>query len=413
MEYGDHMRLLVSFVALFSSFILVQLSSGALLPIDALTAHSVAMFSTAEAGLLGTGHFLGFLLGCMIGPRLIGSIGHNRAFAVFVVAGTAGILGHTLIVTAEAWAALRVLAGLSIAGTYTVVESWMHPKLTNGNRGRALFFYRMVDLLALSGSQAVVALLAPGAYVTYTILALVCVSSMLPLALSRMPAPMARMPLRVQPGLALRLSPLGAAGTFAAGFTMASLLAMGPLYLAGAAELSLQSVAIGIAGAILIGGIAQLPLGFLSEWIDRRVMIMALAAVVIFTGILLGLGGERAMQSPLLLFIVFGAAAMPIYGIAAAHANDFTPDDAALSLNATLMFYLALGAVIGPATAGIAMERYGLEALFLVNGGLHGALLVLAAIRSRARPVPEERTYYTWRPSTTFIFERLFYGTGR
>ena len=67
------MGTLLSFTALFFSIFLVQLGSGSLGPLDALSG-AVIGFSTEEIGLLGSAHFFGFFLGCYVTPRLIGDI---------------------------------------------------------------------------------------------------------------------------------------------------------------------------------------------------------------------------------------------------------------------------------------------------------------------------------------------------
>ena len=65
------MRLPLSFTALFLSVILLQISSGGVGPLDALSGFALD-FSTAEIGMLGSAHFVGFFLGCWIAPRLMG-----------------------------------------------------------------------------------------------------------------------------------------------------------------------------------------------------------------------------------------------------------------------------------------------------------------------------------------------------
>lgn len=55
------MRLLISFAALLLSVVLLQLSSGAIAPLDALSGFKVG-FSKSEIGLLGSAHFLGFFV---------------------------------------------------------------------------------------------------------------------------------------------------------------------------------------------------------------------------------------------------------------------------------------------------------------------------------------------------------------
>ncbi|MEO1558034.1 MAG: hypothetical protein AAFS01_16520, partial [Pseudomonadota bacterium] len=51
-------------------------------------------FSRQEIGILGSAHFLGFFISCWWAPRLMGSVGHSRAFAAFTAAGAIGLLAH-------------------------------------------------------------------------------------------------------------------------------------------------------------------------------------------------------------------------------------------------------------------------------------------------------------------------------
>ena len=74
------MRLLISLAALLLSVLLLQLSSGGVGPLDALSGLELN-FSRQEIGMLGSAHFFGFFIGCWWAPRLMGSVGHSRAFA--------------------------------------------------------------------------------------------------------------------------------------------------------------------------------------------------------------------------------------------------------------------------------------------------------------------------------------------
>ena len=148
------MRLLISFTALFLSVALLQVSSGAVGPLDALSGVALG-FTTSEIGILGSAHFIGFFVGCWIAPRVMGAVGHSRAFAAFTAIGAIGLLAHMLILDPYAWAILRIATGLCVASCYTVIESWLQAKVTNENRGRAMGVYRIVDLggaLPISGS---------------------------------------------------------------------------------------------------------------------------------------------------------------------------------------------------------------------------------------------------------------------
>ena len=68
---GPVMRTILSFAALFLSVILLQLSTGGVGPLDALSGAALG-FDNRQIGLLGSAHFLGFFIGCWWTPRLMG-----------------------------------------------------------------------------------------------------------------------------------------------------------------------------------------------------------------------------------------------------------------------------------------------------------------------------------------------------
>ncbi|MEY8840412.1 MFS transporter, partial [Cribrihabitans sp. XS_ASV171] len=221
------MRLLISFTALFLSVVLLQLASGGLGPLDALSGLELG-FTRAQIGILGSAHFLGFFLGCWFAPRLMGSIGHSRAFAAFTATGAIGMIAHMLVIDPWAWAAMRVASGLCVAGCYTVVEAWLQAKLTNEMRGRAMGAYRVVDMTGSLLAQLVISVLEPASYVSYNILAILCCAALLPLTLTRTKQPETPDAPRLRPMLAVTKSPLAAAGVIVAALSSASFRMVGP-----------------------------------------------------------------------------------------------------------------------------------------------------------------------------------------
>ena len=140
--------LLLSFSALIVSTVFLQLGNGAIAPLDALAGLD-ASFSNFEIGLLGSAHFLGFLLGCWITPILMGQVGHVRTFTVLASVGAIGCLLHPLFVDPYVWSVLRVGNGITIAGCFTVIEAWLNSKVDRQSRGSVFGVYRLADL----GSQ--------------------------------------------------------------------------------------------------------------------------------------------------------------------------------------------------------------------------------------------------------------------
>lgn len=273
------MRLLVSFAALFLSITFVQLGSGAPGPLDALSGLA-AGFSTTRIGLLGSAHFAGFFVGCRLAPRMMGRIGHIRAFAAFAAVGAIGAIGHPLHVDPLTWSALRAMTGFAVAGAYRVAEVRINAKVANETRGRVLGAYRVVDLGASLLSQVMIGFLEPASSISCNIVAILCCLWLIPLTLTRIPPPETPAAPRLRPMAAIRLSPLGVAGVMIAGFTNPSFLMVGPVY---GTEIGLSPGQIGIfLGASILGGaVAQFPIGWIADKADRRVVLIAVSALAV------------------------------------------------------------------------------------------------------------------------------------
>jgi MFS family permease len=399
------MRLIISFAALFLSAILLQLSSGGVGPLDALSGIQEG-FSTPEVGLLGSAHFFGFFVGCWWAPRLMGNVGHSRAFAVFASLGTIGILAHMMLVEAIPWALMRVMTGLSVAGCYTVIESWMHAKLTNANRGRVMGAYRVVDMGGSLVAQLMISVLTPASYISYNILAILCAASLLPLALTRASPPETPKAPRLRPLVAMRLSPLAAAGIVTAGLTASSFRMVGPVY---GLEVGLSANQIGLflAAFVLGGALAQLPVGWLADRFDRRWVMIWLSVAAVAVSLGTALTGTDSVAVVFSAALLFGLTTFPIFSVASAHGNDFAAPGQSVELNAAYIFMFALGAIASPLISSTLIEGFGPAALFLFIGAAHVVLVIFSLIRMRARAGAASRKRYAYAPRTTFLIGRL------
>ena len=404
------MRVLMSFAALFLSVVLLQMGLGGLVPLDAISGRDLG-FSNIQIGILGSAHFLGFFFGCWWAPRLMGKVGHARAFAAFIAAGTIGIIAHMIVIDPTAWALMRMTAGLSVAGCYTIIEAWMQAKVTNQTRGRAMGVYRVVDIAGSLGAQLMIAVLEPGSYVSYNLLALILCCAIFPLTLTRTEAPELPDAPRLRPRLAWEKSPLGAAGVVVSGITGASFRMVGPIY---GLDVGLRAdqIALFMAAYVLGGALAQLPVGWLADKYDRRLVLIGLSVVAIAAcaaTIMLSGSGPVAVFATA---AAFGFATMPIYSVSTAHAHDFAQSHERVELSAAHMFLYAVGAIASPYLASLVIEAWGPAAMFVMIGAAHVLLIGFGIARIRARPTRGARTKYTYEPRTSFLIGRLL-GRGR
>lgn len=398
------MRLIISFAALFLSVLLLQVSSGGVGPLDALSGLQLG-FTTAQVGALGSAHFIGFFVGCWWSPRLMGDVGHSRAFAVFTALGAIGLLAHMLIIDPWIWCGLRIASGICVAGCYTVVESWLQAKVTNETRGRAMGGYRVIDMSGSILAQLMIGVLAPASYVSYNLLAILCCASLLPLALTRVPQPATPDAPRLRPRLAFANSPLAVAGVVVAGLSSAAFRMVGPIY-GQEVGLAATQIAYFLACFVAGGALAQYPVGWLADKFDRRWVMIGLSAASVvacaLTVVLAGAGTVAVMFAA----AVFGFTTFPIYSVAAAHAHDFATANQRVELSAALMFWFACGAIVSPVLSSQLIQAFGPGALFVMISVAHVVLAVVGAARMWARPTVEDRTAYVYAPRTSMIMGR-------
>lgn len=400
------MRLLLSFMALLISVVLVQLGSGTLGPLDALSGTALG-FSTREVGMLGSAHFAGFLAGCLVTPALMARVGHSRAFAAMVSIGAVAALLHPVLQDPVAWAFLRVGNGAAVAGAYTVIESWLQAKVTNESRGRISGYYRLVDISASLVAQLLIAGLEPASYVSYNLVACFMCLSLLPLTMSRSTAPPMPKTPKVRVLRAMRLSPLGAAGVVTVGLTNSSFRMVGPVY-GEANGLTAAQIGLFLAAGLLGGAMAQPVAGWASDRFDRRYVLIAVSVLAL--GACLFIASRPTAQSfeqLAMASFLFGACALPLYSISAAHANDFADPDFVVELNASLVMMFGIGAVVSPLLASELITRYGPSAMFVYIACAHLALISFGVYRMTRRPVSDTKTPYTYRPRTSITLERL------
>lgn len=399
------MRALLSFAALFLSIFLVQMGSGSLGPLDVL-AGSARGFTAEQIGFLGSAHFAGFFIGCWLAPRYVGLIGHSRCFAAAASLGAMAALLHPVLDGPWYWAGLRVMTGVAIASAFTVTESWLQAKTQNHNRGRVYGVFRVVDMGGAIGAQGLIAVLDPASYVAYNIVAVFCCLCLLPLTISRRVAPEIPGTPRLRPIRTFMLSPLAAIGIMVAGVTGASFRMVGPLF--GLENgLSQGQLAIFLSSAMVGGILVQYPVGWLADKFERRTVLICISAAAIACC----LWTVQASGSPEMLYLtaaLFGATSYPVYSISSALANDRATPDMALELNASLIFFFSLGAVVSPTVSAQLIDVYGPGALFMFIAAAHLALILFALYRMTRRDNVDPVTPYSYTPRTSMVLGRLF-----
>lgn len=351
-------------------------------------------FSSFQIGLLGSGYFFGFVLGCAFTPRMIMRVGHIRTFAALVAIASAAALGYPMALDAAVWIALRLITGFCLAGLYLVVESWLNDQATNETRGVLISTYVTVNFTVITLGQMMVTLFQPSSFVLFSIASVLMSLAAVPIVMTRSSQPPPITVVRFRPLRMFRLSPTGTVSIFLIGLATGAFWSLAPSY-ASTVSGSLNDAALFMSAAVLGGAIAQLPTGKISDRIDRRLVLIALAACCAVTGVALVLTSGTPVYW-LGLGAAFGAGLLPSYAIAAAHVFDFADRSDYVEISAGLLLLNGMGSTIGPMLASLGIELWGAQGFFVANAAIQVCLIGFVAVRLTQReglPIEEKQAF--------------------
>ncbi|MEM8877929.1 MAG: MFS transporter [Pseudomonadota bacterium] len=366
-------------------------AAGVLLAANGLQGTLVALrassegFSTVYIGVISAAYFIGYLTASIFAPRLLQSVGHIRVFAAMAALSAIGTLLLVVAIDPISWTIIRLMMGFCFSGLFTTVESWLNASAEQGSRARLLSIYRIIDLGAVTGAQFLIPVFGVEGYVIFSMTAILFAFSLVPISLSDRSRPAPPDNFHFDLKAIWALSPLACMSCMSIGMTNSAFRLISPLY---ARDIGLDDAGVatfisaGIAGGVLL----QYPLGWLSDRFNRRTAIAIATSGAVLSGLFLSLIAENDPTLNMIGIFAFGAFALPIYSLSAAHANDRAADTQYVLVAAGLTFFFAIGAIIGPLLASFVMDRYGTAALFIYTSLIHGSLLAYTGLRALRGP---------------------------
>ena len=280
----------------------------------------------------------------------------------------------------------RILIGFCFSGVYVTAESWLNNSATNETRGQSLSLYMIVQMAGIVAAQFLLLVADPGGFILFIIPSVLVSLSFAPILLSISPTPAfgSTKPMTLRE--ILRISPLGCVGMFLLGGVFAAQFGMAAVF---GAELGLNVAQIStFVATFYIGALVlQYPIGWLSDRMDRRVLIFA-AALLCGVGAMLGFLFSGYFAMLLVVAVIIGGTSNPLYSLLIAYTNDFLDHDDMAAASGGMVFINGLGAVAGPLVTGWAMGAIGPRGFFAVIGVLMLAMAGYAAYRMTQRAAP-------------------------
>ncbi len=331
-------------------------------------------FSTLEMSIIMSAYFAGFLFASQSVPNLLRRVGHVRVFAALGSTISAVLILYPALAEPWVWTIGRVVIGYCFCGVYITAESWLNDASSNENRGKALSLYMIMQMAGIVSAQYILVLGDVSGFILFIIPSVLVSLAFAPILLSVSATPKfeSTKPLSIR--RLIDASPLACVGMFLLGGVFAAQFGMSAVY-GTRVGLTVPQISAMVSITYVTALFLQYPIGWLSDRMDRRILIIAIALV----------GGLGAMVSFLIPgnfgFILFSAALVggmsnPLYALLIAYANDYLDREDMAAASGGLLFINGLGAIAGPLLVGWVMDSFGVNGFW---GFIAVLLLGLAA----------------------------------
>jgi MFS family permease len=371
--------------ALILSISLVQLANGFFVTFVSLRV-TAENFSAVDTAVVLSGYFAGFTAGAVFCTRAIELFGHIRAYAAFggiIVAATAVM---PLLVKPLPWLALRAIIGFGCAGLFVTTESWLNAKARPAERGRVFAIYMVGTFVALGLGQLLVTRVDMGGPAPFSIVVALFAMALAIVSTTRAEPPRVNVEDAVPYGQLLRSIPVAVAGAALSGLITSVFYALVPVWMQ---ERNIDSATIGLVMlAAVLGGLAfQLPVGHLSDRLDRRMVLAVLCAGLAGTALAV-VYLPRTLSVILPMAALLGGFISVLYPLCVAHAHDVIPAGRVVPVSGQLILLNGLGAILGPLLGMGLKGSFGIDGIFYLIVGTATVLAAIAASRSLTSALP-------------------------
>ena len=400
MQSSGRMRAQITTLIIATS--LVQLANGFFGTFISLRV-AIEDFGSTMAGLVLSSYFAGFTLAALRCGRIIERIGHIRSYAAFAGLVAAATAAMALMAGPLAWLVLRAIVGFGCAGLFITTESWLNAKAPAAERGRIFSIYMVGTFLALAVGQLLIGrarieTTAPfSAIVALFAVALVMVST------TRAEPPRATAAETLPYGQLARAAPVAVVGCVLSGLINGAFYALVPAWMQDAG-IARTTIALFMLVAVLGGLAFQVPVGWLSDRFDRRLVLAALGlGFAGFAVMLVHL--PRSLPVVLPTATLLGGFMSTLYPVCVSHAHDRMPADRVVAVSGRLILLSGLGSVVGPLIGTGLMAHFNIDGVFYFMAAAALLLAVLAASRSLTTTAPQhlERSFDILAPQAASL----------
>lgn len=312
-------------------------------------------------------------------PALVRHLGVRTMLVLAILISAVSLLAFKATNSFLLWFPLRFALGAALCVLFAVSEFWINAVAPPQKRGLVMGIYATALSIGAALGPVILSTTGTSGWAPYVAGAVVLCLGALPILLARGMTPKIHDSEHHGVLSFLRRSPTALMAALVFGAMETSVMSFLPLY---GVRLGLgDSDATLLLTVAVMGNVAfQIPLGLISDRIDRRILLFVCSLVGTIGAALLP---ALTVDSYAFLGAVFLATGVvgSLYTVGLAHLGARFHGGDLASANAAFVMFYSIGLIAGPPLAGKGMDLYNPYGFAYVIAGMLGAYAVLVALR--------------------------------
>ena len=320
-------------------------------------------------------------------PRAASAFGVRPLLFVSLALGALTMIGFAAPWPLWTWFPLRFLLGVSLGAMFVLSEFWITSLAPPQSRGLVMGAYVTALSIGFAAGPAILVMTGTSGLTPYLVGAALFVAAMAPILLFGAGAPEIERPQKGRGVLFfIRLAPVATLAGFTFGAIETGAFTFLPLY--GVRTGLAQDQAALIGSAVALGNVvSQIPIGLLSDRMDRRRLLILIGAICAVGAALIPLT-NGSVVAYFALATVWGSVISGLYTVGLALLGErFSGVDLATANAAFVMMY-ALGMLVGPPVLGVGIDLWNPHGAPVVIALMLAGYAALAATRRLSAAAP-------------------------
>ncbi len=365
----DHV---LSLGAIITAMLIANLMYSVTLPLLSLTL-SRAGYSETMIGINTIAQPLAALLFTPYIPGLIGRFGTASVMIVALIVFGTTLLILPLHIDLTFWFILRTLMGAAGCVLWVASEAWINALADEKSRGRIVGIYGTAGALGWAIGPVILLVAGTEGYLPYALTAGLSVLACIPMLLSKGNEPDLSQGPKSKIWMYLLIAPLPLVANLSVAASHEAFDAFFAIFAEAFGKTEKIAFTLMTLGGIA-GMISQYPLGWLADRMNRVLLTFILVVSSIFCPLLLPYCLEMTIPGLMVIFF-WGVTSTGIYTMGTILLGERFRGAQLAGASAAFTAMYAMGVLIGPPSAGVAMDRLGPEGLIYTMIALYALVL--------------------------------------